>query len=94
MSSEKLSKLQGHEYNHADCILEGQLYLGNETSSRDRKLQQELGITHILSVLNRSVWTQKHFYFLFTFSDCFDNYGCLRKLLIIQSIPLLLLQAH
>jgi len=52
MSSEKLSKLQGHEYNHADCILEGQLYLGNLTSSRDRELQQDLGITHILSVLN------------------------------------------
>ena len=64
MSSEKLSKLQGHEYNHADCILEGQLYLGNLTSSRDRELQQDLGITHILSVLNGYVWTLNHFLLL------------------------------
>ena len=70
MSSEKLSKLQGHEYNHADCILEGQLYLGNETSSKDRKLQQDLGITHILSVLNRSVWTLNHSFPVYFFLFC------------------------
>ena len=76
MSSEKLSKLLGHEYNHADCILEGQLYLGNETSSRNGKLQQDLGITHILSVLNRSVWTLNRYIFSsLLFPDRFVNYG-------------------